>query len=176
MEEFIPPPEAPVFQPTLEEFKDPVSYITRIRPVVVNTGICKIRPPQVSCAVRICSFSWGIWGRKWVGGWMKKITRDYFVCCFSHFLFESFSFWVSFSPSPLSLTLSLYPFLALCLIHNHSFSWQGWKPPFAIDVDKFKFTPRVQPLNELEVHEHVIQPSYILCNTIMPYPQMMGVN
>ena len=56
MEEFIPPPEAPVFQPTLEEFKDPVSYITRIRPVVVNTGICKIRPPTVSCAVRMCSF------------------------------------------------------------------------------------------------------------------------
>ena len=56
MEEFIPPPEAPVFQPTLEEFKDPVSYITRIRPVVVNTGICKIRPPTVSCAVQMCSF------------------------------------------------------------------------------------------------------------------------
>lgn len=47
MEEFIPPPEAPVFQPTLEEFKDPVSYLTKIRPVVVNTGICKIRPPPV---------------------------------------------------------------------------------------------------------------------------------
>jgi len=32
MEEFIPPPEAPVFQPTLEEFKDPISYLTKIRP------------------------------------------------------------------------------------------------------------------------------------------------
>ena len=48
MEEFISPPEAPVFQPTAEEFKDPVAYITKIRPVVVNTGICKIRPPAVS--------------------------------------------------------------------------------------------------------------------------------
>lgn len=47
MEEFIPPPEAPVFQPTLEEFKDPVVYISKIWPVVVNTGICKIRPPAV---------------------------------------------------------------------------------------------------------------------------------
>ena len=56
MEEFIPPPEAPVFQPTAEEFKDPVSYLTRIRPVVVNTGICKIRPPPVSCGVEMCSF------------------------------------------------------------------------------------------------------------------------
>ena len=51
MEEFIPPPEAPVFQPTAEEFKDPVSYITRISPVVKNTGICKIRPPPVSVFV-----------------------------------------------------------------------------------------------------------------------------
>lgn len=48
MEEFISPPEAPVFQPTPEEFKDPISYISKIRPVVVNTGICKIRPPPVS--------------------------------------------------------------------------------------------------------------------------------
>ena len=36
MEEFIPPPEAPVFQPSLEEFKDPVAYISKIRPVVVK--------------------------------------------------------------------------------------------------------------------------------------------
>lgn len=48
MEGFIPPPEAPVFQPSIEEFKDPVAYISKIRPVVVNTGICKIRPPPVS--------------------------------------------------------------------------------------------------------------------------------
>lgn len=45
--EFIRPPEAPVFQPTAEEFKDPVSYISKIRPVVLNTGICKIKPPLV---------------------------------------------------------------------------------------------------------------------------------
>ena len=57
MEEFIPPPEAPVFQPTHEEFKDPVAYITKIRPVVVNTGICKIRPPLVRISVTSMSFS-----------------------------------------------------------------------------------------------------------------------
>ena len=56
MEEFIPPPEAPVFQPTTEEFKDPVAYITKIRPVVVNTGICKIRPPPVSTLSSKSSF------------------------------------------------------------------------------------------------------------------------
>lgn len=48
MEDFITPPEAPVFQPTAEEFRDPIAYLTKIRPVVVNTGICKIRPPSVS--------------------------------------------------------------------------------------------------------------------------------
>lgn len=29
--------------------------------------------------------------------------------------------------------------------------FQDWQPPFAVDVDKFRFTPRVQRLNELEV-------------------------
>lgn len=53
-EEFISPPEAPVFQPTAEEFKDPVAYITKIRPVVVNTGICKIRPPPVRTVAKVC--------------------------------------------------------------------------------------------------------------------------
>lgn len=28
---------------------------------------------------------------------------------------------------------------------------QGWEPPFCVDVEHFKFTPRVQQLNELEV-------------------------
>ena len=29
--------------------------------------------------------------------------------------------------------------------------FQDWQPPFAVDVDNFTFTPRVQRLNELEV-------------------------
>lgn len=29
---------------------------------------------------------------------------------------------------------------------------QDWQPPFSVDVEKFKFTPRVQKLNELEVN------------------------
>lgn len=46
--EFVPPPECPVFEPTWEEFSDPLSFIGRIRPIAERTGICKIRPPKVS--------------------------------------------------------------------------------------------------------------------------------
>lgn len=37
------------------------------------------------------------------------------------------------------------------LIYFEFCSPQGWKPPFAVNVETFTFTPRVQPLNELEV-------------------------
>ncbi|RXN38019.1 lysine-specific demethylase 5B-like protein [Labeo rohita] len=70
--EFIPPPECPVFEPSWEEFADPFGFINKIRPIAENTGICKIRPPP------------------------------------------------------------------------------GWQPPFACDVDRLHFTPRIQRLNELE--------------------------
>jgi len=46
--EFVPPPEAPVFEPTWDEFKDPIAYIEKIREVAEKTGICKIKPPPVS--------------------------------------------------------------------------------------------------------------------------------
>ena len=45
---FKQPPEAPVFTPTEEEFADPLSYISKIRPIGLETGIVKIKPPQVS--------------------------------------------------------------------------------------------------------------------------------
>lgn len=47
-EEFIPPPECPVFEPSWEEFKDPLGYIAKIRPIAEKSGICKIRPPPVN--------------------------------------------------------------------------------------------------------------------------------
>lgn len=45
---FIQPPEAPVFEPNEEEFKDPLAFIAKIRPFAEKIGICKIRPPPVS--------------------------------------------------------------------------------------------------------------------------------
>ncbi|KAK2189152.1 hypothetical protein NP493_114g03072 [Ridgeia piscesae] len=70
--DFIPPPEAPVFEPTWEEFQEPLVYIAKIKPIAEKAGICKVRPPP------------------------------------------------------------------------------QWQPPFAANVDTFKFIPRLQRLNELE--------------------------
>lgn len=62
-EEFLPPPECPVFEPTWEEFQDPLGYIAKIRPIAEKSGICKIRPPPVNiclsldCLEEIARFS-----------------------------------------------------------------------------------------------------------------------
>ena len=45
--EFVAPSEAPVFNPTWEEFKNPLIYIEKIKPIAERTGICKIVPPPV---------------------------------------------------------------------------------------------------------------------------------
>uniref|UniRef100_A0AAR2IQ94 [histone H3]-trimethyl-L-lysine(4) demethylase n=1 Tax=Pygocentrus nattereri TaxID=42514 RepID=A0AAR2IQ94_PYGNA len=76
-DEFVPPPECPVFEPSWEEFADPLGYIAKIRPIAEKSGICKIRPPP------------------------------------------------------------------------------DWQPPFAVEVDNFRFTPRIQRLNELEAETRV---------------------
>ncbi|RUS89616.1 hypothetical protein EGW08_002634 [Elysia chlorotica] len=74
---FQSPPEAPVFTPSEEEFADPLAYIAKIRPVGLQTGIVKIKPPP------------------------------------------------------------------------------DWQPPFAVNVETFRFTPRIQKLNELEAHSRI---------------------
>lgn len=48
--EFEVPEECPVFIPTSEEFKNPLLYIQKIRPLAEKFGICKIKPPAVSFA------------------------------------------------------------------------------------------------------------------------------
>ncbi|OWJ99297.1 KDM5C [Cervus elaphus hippelaphus] len=44
-DDFLPPPECPVFEPSWAEFRDPLGYIAKIRPIAEKSGICKIRPP-----------------------------------------------------------------------------------------------------------------------------------
>lgn len=62
--EFVPPPECPVFEPTWEEFSDPLSFIGRIRPIAERSGICKIRPPKVSLPCTLaCSHLEGLFKR-----------------------------------------------------------------------------------------------------------------
>ncbi|VDP93402.1 unnamed protein product [Echinostoma caproni] len=46
---FVPPPEAPVFRPTEDEFRDPLEYLMKIRHIGTKTGICKIIPPKLTC-------------------------------------------------------------------------------------------------------------------------------
>ncbi|XP_073994722.1 lysine demethylase 5 isoform X2 [Rhodnius prolixus] len=74
---FTVPSEAPVFEPTKDEFGDPLAYINKIRPIAETAGICKIKPPI------------------------------------------------------------------------------DWQPPFAVDIEQFKFTPRIQRLNELEAKTRI---------------------
>uniref|UniRef100_A0A3P9DKI2 JmjN domain-containing protein n=1 Tax=Maylandia zebra TaxID=106582 RepID=A0A3P9DKI2_9CICH len=51
------PPECPVFEPSWEDFSDPLGFINKIRPIAEKTGICKIRPPQpiISTSLKLYS-------------------------------------------------------------------------------------------------------------------------
>lgn len=63
-EEFVPPPECPVFEPSWEEFQDPLGYIAKIRPIAEKSGICKIRPPPVN--IYLCLHYVGEMGLKYL--------------------------------------------------------------------------------------------------------------
>ncbi len=46
--QFERPPFAPIFSPTDDEFRDPIAYVEKIRPIAEKYGVVKIRPPPVS--------------------------------------------------------------------------------------------------------------------------------
>lgn len=64
--------------------------------------------------------------------WLKLLV--YFGPCWAWCTFSDKHIWGHFA----SWNVFLFP--------------QEWQPPFACDVDRLKFTPRIQRLNELEVH------------------------
>ena len=125
--EFHSPPEAPIFRPTEEEFAaGPLDYIARIKSIAEPHGICKIIPPPVS-------------------------SCPAFMSCL-HVLVPIF-----FTLVPIFLLLCqfwMYQFFDRC-INPFPLLLQSFKPPFAVDVDQFRFTPRVQRLNELEAQTRI---------------------
>lgn len=73
---FVPPPEAPVFTPTHAEFADPVSYIANIvKPVIEKTGICKIRPPEVTRVPSVLCIM--VIGKAVMVRWYDVLTQNY---------------------------------------------------------------------------------------------------
>lgn len=58
------------------------------------------------------------------------------------------------------------------LLMKHFFFFQDWQPPFACDVDKLHFTPRIQRLNELEVScktKHCFCSRMFTCSSPPPF-------
>ena len=58
------------------------------------------------------------------------------------------------------------------LLMKHFFFSQDWQPPFACDVDKLHFTPRIQRLNELEVScktKHCFCSRVFTCSSPPPF-------
>uniref|UniRef100_A0A803JZH7 JmjN domain-containing protein n=1 Tax=Xenopus tropicalis TaxID=8364 RepID=A0A803JZH7_XENTR len=57
--EFVPPPECPVFEPSWEEFSDPLSFIGRIRPILYcfYVPLSQDWQPPFACDVKSFCFT-----------------------------------------------------------------------------------------------------------------------
>ncbi|KAK2083257.1 hypothetical protein P7K49_038493 [Saguinus oedipus] len=73
-DDFLPPPECPVFEPSWAEFRDPLGYIAKIRPIAEKSGICKIRPPAVSPGA---GFRQRRGGEVWGGGQLEAFSAHH---------------------------------------------------------------------------------------------------
>lgn len=151
--EFVPPPECPVFEPSWEDFSDPLGFINKIRPIAEKTGICKIRPPEVI----LCYYRWLFpkgFHPLYVHALNEYIQVTWVI--FVHICSEGNSLnccsWCVFSFVFTPYTGAI--FISITVIYSFFaflFLYQDWQPPFASDVRNFRFTPRIQRLNELEV-------------------------
>lgn len=65
--------------------------------------------------------------------------------------YKNFSPLLSSSLCPYSHLNAFKSFTQLNLTILSFVLLQDWQPPFTLDVDKLRFTPRVQRINELEV-------------------------
>lgn len=101
--EFEVPEEAPTFVPNEQEFKNPLVYISKIRPIAEKYGICKIRPPPVSMPLRVA---------------MSAIFAYLLICLFdfpSRRPGNRLSPWTSIS----------------CVSHRACNAWTSWRPRHA---------------------------------------------
>lgn len=65
-----------------------------------------------------------------------------------------------------------------------SFQKQDWQPPFSVELDTFRFTPRIQRLNELEVSHYKIDLTknkcwckiYVCCSLVLLFRQKQGLS
>ena len=66
-----------------------------------------------------------------------------------------FSIWTKFAQLVQKLAFVKSSHLRYFCFFSKQFFSKGWNPPFAVDVNTFRFTPRIQRLYELEAHSRL---------------------
>ncbi|KAI2644565.1 Lysine-specific demethylase 5B [Labeo rohita] len=126
--EFEAPPECPVFEPSWQDFSDPFGFIHKIRDIAENTGICKIRPPQVLDSFTIVKH-----------GTTDQIRSDQTA---------TGSRSVYHSKTRYNRSDQIRP---PQVPDQFTIVKHGTADQIRSDRHSFRFTPRIQRLNELEV-------------------------